>query len=81
MHSLKLGVFCACDAVDKWNWTGTGSLQYNEEMCAKPETGGSYPDNDVILVINSTCNKSENSLKFLPSKYRSLQIHTTGHFK
>ncbi len=62
-------MYSSCDATDKWAWTRNGSLKFKNKYCLKPVRGWSNPQNNVNLVLDSVCDRSQNLFKFVPSKY------------
>ena len=66
---FKIGVYDNCDPSDTWSWTPKGSLKYKNKWCIKPASGYSNPGNSVNLLLDSTCDQSQNFFKFVASKY------------
>ena len=62
-------MYTNCDAADKWSWTAKGSLKFKNQFCLKPKTGYSNPGNNIRLVLDSNCDRSQNFFKFVASKY------------
>ena len=65
---FQVGLYGSCDATDKWSLTSKGSLQYKKNYCLRPQSGWSNPGNDVILVLGSRCDTTQNFFKFVPSE-------------
>ena len=66
---MKVGVYSACNSQDTWNWTAQGSLECQKSMCLEPISGASTPDNNEFLVLRPTCNNTQHTFTFVPSKY------------
>ena len=65
-------MFDSCDPSETWDWTAKGSLRYKKKYCVRPETGWANPANDVKLVLDQDCDRSQNFFKFVPSKYEAM---------
>ena len=76
---FKIGVYDNCEPTDTWSWTAEGSLKYKNKWCIKPKTGWENPENNVNIVLDSTCDHAQNFFKFIPSKYCSV-FYTTVKF-